>query len=345
MYVSWKYRQVLPLKPAFRPSEFLIFDTHQRNQRPSSPHQRFHSVPRSPTVYLNHISSVLHILLHLSSRRAHLAVGPTEPCTRTLLPSRLLPCVFCFVFGTASDAPTHHRLAELLEKQAIDVPTVTERDLQDRSKGDTISKGIVVLQTTWFVLQCVARADQRLPLSELEVLTLAFAVVNVAIYAAWWNKPQGVEMAICVPLKRAEKDIDESSTPLMEQQQHELMNVSHPELAKLPCPEHRHPNDSLSLTPPHEQQHDESTSEKHSWLRRTLRKDREQHSSPFFLLLRISFHVVISVLRPLNKLGEPVRFEKKDLRVPMFYASSRNNKSSLWTCVVGTIFGAIHLLA
>lgn len=152
----------------------------------------------------------------------------------------------------------YSRLAELLRNKYIDAPTVTERNLQDRSKGDTIFKVFVVLQTTWFVLQCIARAEQRLPLSELEVLTLAPAVVNVAIYAVWWNKPQGVDTAICVPLKRAEQDIDNLSTPMMGDEQHEFANLSHLEPASLPRTEYPQSYDNL--------QRDGHTGEKHSWL-------------------------------------------------------------------------------
>ncbi|KAF5310084.1 hypothetical protein D9619_010538 [Psilocybe cf. subviscida] len=187
-------------------------------------------------------------------------------------------------------------LAELLQAKVIDPPTVTERDLQDRSKGDTTSKAIVVLQTMWFVLQCIARVPRRLPLSELEVVTLAFVVMNVAIYTVWWNKPQGVEMAICVPLKNtekksAEKDVDASSTPLTGDE------VSHPETANLAQPERQHSNNTLPSIP---RQCNQSTGHKQSWLRRMLRKDREEVKSTFLPVV-ILLRVVGSVFRPLAK--------------------------------------------
>jgi hypothetical protein len=240
----------------------------------------------------------------------------------------------------------YDRLAQLLQDKYIDVPTITERELQDRSKGDTISKVIVVLQTTWFVFQCIERVGKRLPLSELEVLTLAFAVVNVAIYGAWWNKPQGVDAAICVPLKRTEKDIDDLSTPLMGEEQHEAANLPRPESAEFPRPECRRSNDNLPVISTHGQQRDEHTGKKHSWLRRIVQKDREQHSSPFFLLLRLPYRIFVSVLRPLKKVSRSARFEGKDLRVPMFYTWRwRDNRPHLALCVIGLIVGAIHLIA
>ncbi|TDL15446.1 hypothetical protein BD410DRAFT_732735 [Rickenella mellea] len=75
----------------------------------------------------------------------------------------------------------------------IDFPDITEEEIQDKSKSDTLSKGLVILQTGWFVLQCVARWIQRLPVTELEVVTLAYAVLNFVTYALWWYKPRDVQ--------------------------------------------------------------------------------------------------------------------------------------------------------
>lgn len=232
-----------------------------------------------------------------------------------------------------------------LRKKTIDAPTVTKRELDDRSKGDTISKAIVVLQTTWFVLQCIARAERRLPLSELEVLTLAFAVVNATIYAAWWNKPQGVDMPICVPWKSANGDVQNTSTSSMGKGQHGLVNLSH----------------LGPVNPPHliasDKQHPNKQSRKkhRGWLRRMVHKDREEYMSPVFLLIRLPYRVVCSLLRPLAKLymghDEVItKDNQEDLRVPMFYAPMITSGalfkgSTRALCIIGTIFGAIHLLA
>jgi hypothetical protein len=60
--------------------------------------------------------------------------------------------------------------------------------LIDRSKGDVLSKGLVILQTGWFV-QCIARGIERLSVTELELVTVGFATLNLVTYAFWWNKP------------------------------------------------------------------------------------------------------------------------------------------------------------
>ena len=72
-------------------------------------------------------------------------------------------------------------------------------ELSNQSKGDVLSKGVAVLQTVWFVVQCIARLVEHLPLTNLEVMTLAYTVMTVAMYVAWWDKPLNISCAIRVP--------------------------------------------------------------------------------------------------------------------------------------------------
>ncbi|KAJ7704555.1 hypothetical protein B0H17DRAFT_921158, partial [Mycena rosella] len=71
-------------------------------------------------------------------------------------------------------------------------------DIMDKSKGDTLSKGVALLQGLWFTVQCLARVSQHLPITALEVTTLAFAAVNVFIWLLWWGKPLDVQQSIPV---------------------------------------------------------------------------------------------------------------------------------------------------
>jgi len=73
---------------------------------------------------------------------------------------------------------------------------ISEEDIKDRSKGDILSKLIAILQTTWFILQCIARGQQKLTLTELELVTLALASLNAITYVFWWHKPLGVQVPI-----------------------------------------------------------------------------------------------------------------------------------------------------
>ena len=56
---------------------------------------------------------------------------------------------------------------EDFDDPSIDFPDVTEVEIQDRGKGDALSKGLETVQTSWFILQCIGRAAERLPITEL----------------------------------------------------------------------------------------------------------------------------------------------------------------------------------
>ncbi|KZP25993.1 hypothetical protein FIBSPDRAFT_1041072 [Athelia psychrophila] len=48
-------------------------------------------------------------------------------------------------------------------------------------------------------MQFVARLVKHLPVLNLEVMTLAYTIMNVAMYAAWWAKPLDVSCPVRVP--------------------------------------------------------------------------------------------------------------------------------------------------
>ncbi|KAG2129181.1 uncharacterized protein EDB93DRAFT_1095598 [Suillus bovinus] len=84
-------------------------------------------------------------------------------------------------------------ILKLIHEGCINVPTLTANQIHDKSKGNAISKGLVMLQVAWFVMQLITRAIYRLETTQLEVGTLAFAVLNFLTYAVWWNKPLNVK--------------------------------------------------------------------------------------------------------------------------------------------------------
>ena len=91
-------------------------------------------------------------------------------------------------------------LEALARAGRIDWPNITEEEIKDKSKGDYLSKGIVVLQTTWFIIQIIARAASRLTITELEIVTLAFSTLIGVIYYLWWDKPLDVRCSVPVHL-------------------------------------------------------------------------------------------------------------------------------------------------
>lgn len=91
---------------------------------------------------------------------------------------------------------TPDMVVELVRRGHIVPPTAQE--LASQSKGDGLSKCVAVVQTLWFVAQCIARHKSNLPLTNLEVMTLAYTVMTLAMYMAWWAKPLNVACAIRV---------------------------------------------------------------------------------------------------------------------------------------------------
>jgi hypothetical protein len=92
-------------------------------------------------------------------------------------------------------------IEKLVQSGAIDFPKIAEKDIEDRSKGDIISKGLAVIQTGWFIAQCIARGAEHLAITELEIMTVAFAFLNLVTYIFWWNKPLNVTCPIRIVLK------------------------------------------------------------------------------------------------------------------------------------------------
>jgi len=95
-------------------------------------------------------------------------------------------------------SPEH--LKDLLEQEEITFPTISAEEIEDKSKGDSLAKGLVALQTLWFVVQCIRRNKQGLTITELELVTLAFAVFNTITYILWWHKPLDVRYPVHLQL-------------------------------------------------------------------------------------------------------------------------------------------------
>ncbi|KAF8064244.1 hypothetical protein FPV67DRAFT_210985 [Lyophyllum atratum] len=114
-------------------------------------------------------------------------------------PERLLPAL------------NHHAFQRFLRNRKIEF---TEKEIQDKSKGDILAKSLVLLQVTWFILQFLARAIQHLPITELEIVTLAFALLNFLVYFCWWNKPLDVQCPLKVIVGSAEHADPNNATVL-----------------------------------------------------------------------------------------------------------------------------------
>lgn len=107
---------------------------------------------------------------------------------------------------------TFDTFKRLLEGNHIDFPTVTEEEIEDKSKGDALSKGITLLQITWFIIQIIARQQQNLAITQLELTTVALSSLNVAMYVFWWNKPLDLRCPFILQTKSVEKYMRHKAT-------------------------------------------------------------------------------------------------------------------------------------
>ena len=210
-------------------------------------------------------------------------------------------------------------MARVAERGDIDLldrhnrPKGSEKDIRDKSKGDSFSKGVAVLQTTWFVSQCIARAVAGLVITELELATFAFAVLNGILYFLWWNKPLNVYCPIPIYLRR------------------------HP----------TYTDDRTSL-----ERHSSTSLQHSSAFSRFCTYSCELLKAPFFALRYVwyttLFHNEINEWPTL-----PIRSDRQQnqgvphLSVPTFYAPStrREDRARLIGLGIGVLFGGIHCIA
>jgi hypothetical protein len=78
----------------------------------------------------------------------------------------------------------------------LEYPKVTQEEIWDKSKQDRLAKAITVFQITYFVVHCIGRTAQGLPLTTLELSTLAIVVCSLMTAFAWLRKPSDVSTPV-----------------------------------------------------------------------------------------------------------------------------------------------------
>ena len=97
-----------------------------------------------------------------------------------------------------NDTPLHPLSIDLLRQGKFEFIMPTEEEIKDKGKSNWLAKALVLVQTTWFVMQCIARGIRHLPVTELEIVTLAYATMSFGMYLFWWDKPLDVGRPIRV---------------------------------------------------------------------------------------------------------------------------------------------------
>jgi hypothetical protein len=69
---------------------------------------------------------------------------------------------------------------------------LSEENIRDKSNADDAVKLLALGQVSWFVAQSIIRSAHRLPLSQLESMTLSYIPLFAVTYFFWWVKPRDV---------------------------------------------------------------------------------------------------------------------------------------------------------
>jgi hypothetical protein len=64
---------------------------------------------------------------------------------------------------------------------------ISDDFIRDKSKADVLAKGLVILQVTWMVVQCIGRQLSACPITLLEIHTLVHVVCTLIMYSLWFQ--------------------------------------------------------------------------------------------------------------------------------------------------------------
>ncbi|EIM79999.1 uncharacterized protein STEHIDRAFT_163252 [Stereum hirsutum FP-91666 SS1] len=92
-------------------------------------------------------------------------------------------------------------IVHLMEHNPGSIPNLSVVDILDKSKTNSLSKVMALVQILWFCAQCIARLTQNLPISLLELNTFVHGVFAVVTCALWWHKPSDVAVPTVIQVQ------------------------------------------------------------------------------------------------------------------------------------------------
>ena len=227
-------------------------------------------------------------------------------------------------------------LEKLYNEGKVAWPSITEEEIQDRSKGDYLSKGIVLVHMSRFIIQFILRTANGLDVTQFEVQTLAFAIISGTTYYLWWHKPLDVRCSVPVYL------LQDPESPKIKI--HQQFSIVHNHID-------REPNSS-------------STSESNSTRVRRLPAFIQRHRQKHGILVRLAeVFIYDSLLEFLEAVGDIsstiTRHPSPDSEspppcVPIFYSPLGHRDTNRrqffvirvsFSICIALIFGGIHCIA
>jgi hypothetical protein len=90
---------------------------------------------------------------------------------------------------SAVDVEDHVKRGMLKLEEAI-----SQEEIMDKGKADWLVKCMLGFQVLWLSTQCVARVIQHLPITPLEISTLAYVPFVLPALWFWWDKPYNIDV-------------------------------------------------------------------------------------------------------------------------------------------------------
>jgi hypothetical protein len=97
--------------------------------------------------------------------------------------------------------------SRLVRQNYVEFPNITRREVWDKSKQDTFTKVVTAFLVSYLVIQCSARAAQKLTITTLELNALAIVVCSLMTSYAWLHKPADVNTPVHLYTNKMVADI------------------------------------------------------------------------------------------------------------------------------------------
>ena len=88
------------------------------------------------------------------------------------------------------------QLRWLVRHEYVQYPSISKEEVWDKSKQDTFTKVVTAFQVAYLIINCVARAIQRLAITALELNALAIVACSLMTSFAWLHKPADVVVPV-----------------------------------------------------------------------------------------------------------------------------------------------------
>ena len=101
----------------------------------------------------------------------------------------------------------YKQLHYLVSRGYVPFPDITETKIRNMGKQDTFQKILTLLQLAWFIVQCIARAFQHLPITTLELATSGLVLCTLASYCQWFHKPLDAQEVTIITSQKSTREI------------------------------------------------------------------------------------------------------------------------------------------